>query len=81
MIFYHQQYHPNNPPNHKIQELFKKHCSKIFKNELDLDRFIIANSKAKSLQSLLPPSKLKQRKGDEVSTLIKEYFKPAQKPT
>mmetsp|Transcript_64739 Transcript_64739/g.76663 ORF Transcript_64739/g.76663 Transcript_64739/m.76663 type:complete len:162 (-) Transcript_64739:647-1132(-) len=75
MLFLHQQYNPNNLPNHAIHKLFKEHCGDIFKSELDIERLIIANSKPKSLSSLLAPSKLRQKKGEEVSTMLYKHQK------
>jgi hypothetical protein len=82
-FFLHVPYHPQDPPSHEIQRLFRETCispaadavpmSELCNSEghpLGNDRLIIAYSRPRNLANLLTPRRIARTPGPSVSTYL-----------
>ena len=71
-LFLHLQYHPHDIPRQEIQQEYQRHCAKLFKKELGIDRPTIAYSRPKNVGDYVTQAKLHQAPGRLASTIMGE---------
>ena len=74
-IIIHMEYHPDDIPRRKVQQLFSQHCGDLFTSSIDdgglgIKRTILAYSRPQNLRDLLQKARLHQKPGREVSTFF-----------
>ena len=72
-LFFHLQYHPDDIPRRRIQELYQEHCGELFLRELNIERPTIAYSRPPNLGEFVTKAKLHQAPGRTASTIMGEY--------
>jgi hypothetical protein len=68
-LFFHIQYHPLELPNSIIHETFNR-CCPTLRDELQVDRIIIAHSRQPNLRDKLCKTQLNQPEGNRASTIL-----------
>jgi hypothetical protein len=72
-LFLHLEFHPDDVPRQRIQELFKHHCSDSYSRELGIDRPTIAYHRPKNIGDFISRAKLIEAPGKSCSTIMGEY--------
>jgi hypothetical protein len=68
-LFFHLQYHPLEIPNSVIHDTFNRCCPRI-REELQVDRIIIAHTRQPNLRDLLCKTQLHEPEGKRASNLL-----------
>ena len=72
-LFIHLEYHPHNISCQEIQQEYQRHCGKLFKKELGINRPTIAYSRPKNIGDYVTQAKLHQAPGRFASPIMGEY--------
>jgi hypothetical protein len=68
-LFFHLQYHPLEMPNSIIHDTFNRCCPRL-REELKVDRIIIAHTRQPNLRDLLCKTQLNEPEGNRASNLL-----------
>lgn len=66
-IYLHWVYHPNDIPRHRIRAIYDSCCGEIIKEEVGIEKMIIAYSRPPNIKDTLTKAKLHQAPGKEAS--------------
>ena len=69
-IFFHLQYHPEDIPKADVRRFWSEELEEVIKEEIGIELFTIAYSRAPTIGSVVSKAKLYQVSGKEVSTYI-----------
>lgn len=72
-LFIHLEFHPEDIPRKRVQELYQLHCGEALRAELRIERPTIAYSRPKNIGDLITKAKLHQAPGQTSSTILGEY--------
>jgi len=73
LLFLHLQYHPDDISRKRIQELYQEHCGDLFREEMGINRPVIAYSRPPNIGDYVTQARLHQAPGKTASTLMGEY--------
>ena len=68
MLFFHMQYHPYDIPRNIVRKIYTEECEDYFRDNLDIQRYIVAYSRPENIWDITTSSTLHQAQDREVST-------------
>ena len=72
-LFIHLQFHPDDIPRQKIQQLYQEHCGDLFDATMGIKKPTIAYSRAPNIADYVTQAKLHQAPGREASVIMGEF--------
>ncbi|KAL3790505.1 hypothetical protein ACHAWO_010636 [Cyclotella atomus] len=72
-LFIHIEYHPEDIPRKRVQELYQLHLGEVLNAELGIEQPTIAYSRPKNIGDLITKAKLHQASGQTSSIILGEY--------
>ena len=73
ILFLHFEYHKDGITRQEIRKEYKNHLETICKEELGIDRMIVAFSTAKNIGNYVSQTKLHQAPGKSASSILGEF--------
>ena len=72
MALMHLQFHPNDVTRREIRQYYEKNCGELFREEIGIERFVIAYSRLHNIGEYITQAKLYEAPGVTSETIMGE---------
>ena len=72
MALMHLQFHPNDVTRREIRQYYEKNCGELFREEIGIERFVIAYSRLQNIGEYITQAKLYEAPGATSETIMGE---------